>query len=299
MPAPIDGDTTVMAQPDLDPKRLGLGGRRGRNREAKRTHTGPNSDTVDAGSRDIFVPVGAVAMDGDGRVRTLQKADFSHGVSGVHASPSYVGHPAPAHAGPPPVIGSSEMRMQQSCLSEEICDPTLVRLPGEKQTRLDSDVNESNKRYLLLGVIFLAVVAAVIVAVAMAKGRNGGPTHDSRRDILASRLSYLSSDPSVMKDASTPQGKALEWLLRDIDEGGVAVDDDERVEARYALSVLYFATQGAHWKNKTNFLSTTIECQWYKVHCDPDGRVQFLNLCKCGVIPVPFVCLKTQLAFPP
>jgi hypothetical protein len=82
----------------------------------------------------------------------------------------------------------------------------------------------------------------------------------TRQDRLQSQLAYLSSDSNVLEDGSSPQYLALTWLANNdtVDEREI-----QRVEARYALATLYFATDGDEWKDDLHFLSPHLhECNW-------------------------------------
>jgi hypothetical protein len=85
----------------------------------------------------------------------------------------------------------------------------------------------------------------------------------------------------VFKDPDSPQSLAVNWLANE-DESGLDLDDtDRRVESRYALAVLYFATAGDEmWIDKLHFLSALHECEWISesgsgagVGCDSEMRV--------------------------
>jgi hypothetical protein len=62
-----------------------------------------------------------------------------------------------------------------------------------------------------------------------------------------------------LEDGSSPQFFALTWLANNdtVDEREI-----QRVEARYALATLYFATNGDEWKDDLHFLSPLHECNW-------------------------------------
>jgi hypothetical protein len=98
----------------------------------------------------------------------------------------------------------------------------------------------------------------------------------TRQERLQSQLAYLSSDSNVWEDDSSPQFLALTWLANNdtVDER-----DIPRVEARYALATLYFATNGDEWKDNLQFLSPNVhECHWNSrsqgvVSCNADWEI--------------------------
>ena len=79
---------------------------------------------------------------------------------------------------------------------------------------------------------------------------------------MAMRYTVLSKIPGGMKSSmaqnlwndSTPQGKAIRWLT---EEDGLEVDpaNSEVLVQRYALAVIFYATGGDTWIDKTRFLS--------------------------------------------
>jgi len=58
-----------------------------------------------------------------------------------------------------------------------------------------------------------------------------------------------------------------------------AADEEARLLELYALSTLYFATDGANWFDNQNWLSTTVDyCSWFEVTCTDANLVQNLTL---------------------
>jgi hypothetical protein len=102
----------------------------------------------------------------------------------------------------------------------------------------------------------------------------------SDQEQLQSRLEYLSEDPVVFDDPASPQSLALNWLAQE-DESDIDLEDDVvRRESRYALAVLYYATEGeTMWKDNLHFLSPRHECDWFSkedlqgVSCDDDSKL--------------------------
>ncbi|KAG7348135.1 RHS repeat-associated core domain containing protein [Nitzschia inconspicua] len=84
----------------------------------------------------------------------------------------------------------------------------------------------------------------------------------------------LSEDVGVFDEPSSSQSLALNWLAY-MDEALVDYKDTTRVQARYSLAVLFFATHGAtQWIDHLSFLSPQHECEWNDgtggVFCDPE-----------------------------
>ena len=174
------------------------------------------------------------------------------------------------------------------------------------------------------------------------------PEIQDRMSILRSKLQHLSpttqapadtaSDSiiSVFDNVSSPQYQSLLWLATEDEIVEVTVtavsdnDDNARLEARYALAVLYYSTTTKttttdmiqeSWINTLNFLSPSIhECNWNNndhqaeieetfvgmnstvtmgsilgVECDPSYRIVGLSLSKSQVPRRrPFASLPTS-----
>lgn len=73
-------------------------------------------------------------------------------------------------------------------------------------------------------------------------------------------------------DKNTPQGKGRDWMINS--DAGINVDKEQRVQQRYILCVLYFATNGDFWKKKFNWLNAErSECEWYGVTCNTENNI--------------------------
>jgi len=109
-----------------------------------------------------------------------------------------------------------------------------------------------------------------------------GPTADclsgtTREEYLIGILSQI-TDPPLINDLATPQGKAFEWIVN-----GDPLDFDPctypTIEQRYGLAVFFYATEGASWTNNEQWLGAAGECTWFGVSCgDSEIRVQRLQL---------------------
>ena len=66
---------------------------------------------------------------------------------------------------------------------------------------------------------------------------------------------------------STPQGKEMRWPA---EEDGLEVDpsDSEVLVQRYALAVIFYATGGETWIDKSHFLSKMSVCDWNELDED-------------------------------
>jgi hypothetical protein len=88
---------------------------------------------------------------------------------------------------------------------------------------------------------------------------------------------------------SSPQGQALDWLVADqTSDLTIPLLSDDRLMARYALAVFYFALNGPNWVVQANFLSPAHhECDWTIVNigvgCDSNRQVNVLSLANNGL----------------
>ena len=71
-----------------------------------------------------------------------------------------------------------------------------------------------------------------------------------------------------LEDSSTPQGKSFSWLLEKDDLKGLS---STRVQQRYALASIFYASQTQKWKNQYGWLTKSHECSWFGVKCGNDG----------------------------
>ncbi|GKY92564.1 hypothetical protein MPSEU_000226600 [Mayamaea pseudoterrestris] len=69
---------------------------------------------------------------------------------------------------------------------------------------------------------------------------------------------------------SSAQGKAWKWLFSDPKRESRSL---EEASLRFALTTLYYATDGPNWINNTNWLSEKDACEWY--HCQPSTCILF------------------------
>ncbi|CAB9506900.1 Leucine Rich Repeat [Seminavis robusta] len=67
----------------------------------------------------------------------------------------------------------------------------------------------------------------------------------------------------LKEDPKSPQSKALEWLLEDVQY--LAHYEDQRIVQKFALVTLFYATDGHRWTTNTSWLSHHVhECNWFK-----------------------------------
>lgn len=175
--------------------------------------------------------------------------------------------------------------------------------PGPETSRT-SKVDESEKRWkIVFGLLVLATIVVVVVAVAIGHSRDDGssppdtvelttvtaaltPTPvDNLQDQLTIlrqglqannfTVGYLDLIPT---DAESLKGKfsnqdedavvrAASWLVHED-----PLNQADQLLARFALAVIYLQTGGADWTNSTNWLSGNSICVWYGVRCGDPGH---------------------------
>ena len=116
-------------------------------------------------------------------------------------------------------------------------------------------------------------------------------------------LLIQSRNPSTtFTDSSSPQNKALDWILSDpFSSDGLPED---RLVQRFALATLYYSTDGAnYWRNGGGWLTSTNECDWdgddRQFLCSSESMVEVVFLVNnqlTGPIPSEFALL-TQLTY--
>ncbi|KAG7368815.1 RHS repeat-associated core domain containing protein [Nitzschia inconspicua] len=126
--------------------------------------------------------------------------------------------------------------------------------------------------YVMFGFILVTTTVGLGCVILFVFGA-GDPQYDYF-DELQKQVQGLSEDVGVFDEPSSSQSLALNWLAY-MDGAEVDYKDTTRVQARYSLAVLFFATHGAtQWIDHLSFLSPQHECEWNDgtggVFCDPE-----------------------------
>lgn len=87
-----------------------------------------------------------------------------------------------------------------------------------------------------------------------------------RNEYIFDRLKHI-TQPDILMDSTTPQGKAYAYLAND-DPGITDHCSYSTLEQRYGLTTLFFATNGETWIDSSGWLGDEQECFWYGVDCD-------------------------------
>lgn len=98
-------------------------------------------------------------------------------------------------------------------------------------------------------------------------------------------------DKETLLDASTPQGRAYEFMVNTgSDSDSNCVGRTSAVQT-FGLSVFFDVTNGTEWKNSTGWMQSSDSCSWRGVVCDDTGAVAELKLGMYGVqgVAIPLV----------
>lgn len=126
-------------------------------------------------------------------------------------------------------------------------------------------------------------------------------TPEERRAGILGILDQV-ADSSLIRDVSTPQGRATEWIISQ--DARRLCPDEIKIVQRWVLAVMYFSTGGDSWiqcfdgdlecgdflpfVNDEAFLSSSIECEWAGISCNTDAcvtEIEFEENNLVGTIP--------------
>jgi len=126
-------------------------------------------------------------------------------------------------------------------------------------------------RLKLYLVISLVILSALIIGIVF------GYLVLSGRQITIDGIISKVTDSNVLKQTSSPQSQARQWLLFEDEENYMVTE--ERVLQRYALATFYFGTGGSDSWIMSNWLSGN-ECasdqEWQGLDCNENGKVRTL-----------------------
>jgi hypothetical protein len=100
----------------------------------------------------------------------------------------------------------------------------------------------------------------------------------SREQALLQSVSKV-TDLSLLKDTSTPAGKAYQFLLNG-DPAKINPCTYPSVNQRFALVTFYYSTNGDSWSDNGGWLTAVGECQWMGITCNTKGLVTDISLSK-------------------
>ena len=128
----------------------------------------------------------------------------------------------------------------------------------------------------------------------------------SEEGIIEFIKSQSAMSSEYLEDDSSPQSRALEWLLSEPSTFTLFNSKEWKVLQRWAMAVLYYSTGGELWWDSSDWLTSVDECQWSMGDtesriCDDEGRIlqlslRFNNL--VGTLPDELVLLSDSLGKP-
>ncbi|CAB9499061.1 LRR receptor-like serine threonine-protein kinase [Seminavis robusta] len=159
------------------------------------------------------------------------------------------------------------------------------KLPLAKDYNAESQDRNREKRMkefktkVLLGVIVLLAIVLIVVAIVTPGKKKleedsettvtptEGPSHNPSLAPTSYSEYWLSLLPTttvmtILENQDSPQSRAYDWLLEDIESSPFLSHD--RIKQKFALAVLYFATGGDSWLKSNSWLNHTVhECDWF------------------------------------
>jgi len=128
----------------------------------------------------------------------------------------------------------------------------------------------------------LVLLVGLIVAVSVASSQRAQPDPAqevlTRDRVLEIIVGQNVSDPALLDNPTTSQGKALNWLVKE-DNFYVSPSNERKVVQRYVLATLHFAANGeGHHYNGRPFLGPGDECDWSRTLCETADEAAKANI---------------------
>lgn len=155
---------------------------------------------------------------------------------------------------------------------------------------------KNRKLKIAMASVLTAMLAVIFVTIGVVLGRNGAgtiadapavppptPSPPVKKPLAPGRVSrvtevaaYLAgatgwSSVAAMANQTSPQYQAAEWIA-DYDPGNLPLGDTEELRSRYALAVLYYATDGEHWNYQINWMTLHHVCLWLAAWPGQSGK---------------------------
>jgi hypothetical protein len=136
-----------------------------------------------------------------------------------------------------------------------------------------------SRRIIHFTVAVISIILVVTISVPLSLR---APPKD-RFSIIRSAVLSISSSKDL-KNSSSPQARALRWLVYD-DALNVSETDIPWLRQRYTMAVLYYSTGGdTSWTSSLHFLEPIHECMWwngsYGLFCLPEKLLTTIELCR-------------------
>ena len=267
---------------------------------------GPSS-VIESSSNTGFQEVrpGAVAIPGPGPERSMSDVDEELGG----------GEDFDTISTPVPQITARVVEHDDELLQEE-----NLRLRAERENAAVAQViteDASSRKFFdsprskcaaVMGAILVLVViiAAVVLSVVLTGGKDSPTPAPTIAPVDTQALEDLIAAASpdqgdALRNSSTPQNKALAWLIANNTNLG-SYSDKQKIQ-RYALATLYYSTGGDNWTSQRGWLSDDDECRWYNPVvsgdvCNTDGDLVTLDLSSNnlqGTLPAEISMLSDSL----
>ncbi|CAB9506895.1 LRR receptor-like serine threonine-protein kinase [Seminavis robusta] len=211
-------------------------------------------------------------------------------------------HIEPTTAQPPRI--EPEIDNSGLAVANLVQDETIPQdLPQAQDYNLDIIINNREEKMkdfktnVLLGVIALLAITLILIAILIPQRQenNAGlvpttvpsesPSSNPSQGLSSYSESWLSLFPestvsAILEDQGSPQSRAFEWLMEEIDI--LHNLTEQRVVQRFVLATFYFANSGEQWSFRDNWLNHSIhECLWYSsledyyfIFWDPAGYLE-------------------------
>jgi hypothetical protein len=145
-------------------------------------------------------------------------------------------------------------------------------------------------RRTCVGLVSVSLMIALTFVLLSKNGGNNSSVSFSYPSRLPETISFLleSVNHNRLTNTSSPEFRAARWIA---DEDVFRTPFGSSFLERYALAVIWFATEGDAWRSTLNFLNDLHHCQWHStfrrgdksafemgVHCNENDEVTGLIL---------------------
>jgi hypothetical protein len=144
-------------------------------------------------------------------------------------------------------------------------------------------------RIIAYVLVLAAIVAAIVTPVViLTNNQSDSLSRPSRiTEVVDYLVSLEISTETYLTTPGTPQYEAAMWIADD-DAYYMPIPAGKtrhtRFVERYALAVLYYATNGPFWRYKMNFLEPVDVCSWFTNFITTSGTYLRLGVNACGAI---------------
>ena len=146
--------------------------------------------------------------------------------------------------------------------------------------------SEDRHSYILTGIILVGAVGVVVLILVLGLVLTRDTAQNDLNNTAAPLWNASTADPlsadefllsvlpqhsvkAITGEPESPQALAFQWLLNDTDlytgsGSNTKILTHWRIQQRYALATLYYATEGHLWFHNENWLNhSSHECSWY------------------------------------